>query len=203
MSNSLFILTGLSMGVVFGFALEKSRVFEPGIILGQFQLRNFIMLKVFLTASVTGLIALALLNGMGAVTLHPKATFYVANLAGGLIFGAGMAVAGACPGTVVAQIGAGYKDAWAVLIGGIGGAIAFGYFHPVIKPEWLTGGPGKVTFADLAGVPFWLLALIVAGLLVAAIAALERWRPWQSEMGENFDGVMSAAESEIEVRVER
>ena len=203
MNNFLFILTGLSMGIVFGVALEKSRVFEPGIILGQFQLRNFIMLKVFLTASATGLIALALLNGMGLVTLHPKATFYVANFAGGLIFGAGMAVAGACPGTVLAQIGAGYKDAWAVLIGGIAGAGAFGYFHPMIKTDFLTSGPGKLTYADLTGLPFWLLALIVAALLVAAIAALERWRPWRTELGENFDGLTQAAETEIDVHIER
>ncbi|MDH3702253.1 MAG: YeeE/YedE family protein [Alphaproteobacteria bacterium] len=203
MNISLFILTGLSMGIVFGFALEKSRVFEPGIILGQFQLRNFIMLKVFLTASATGLLALALLNGTGTVALHPKATFYLANLIGGLIFGAGMAFAGACPGTVLAQIGAGYKDAWAVLIGGIAGAIAFGYFYPEIKPELLTGGPGKVTYADLTGVPFWLLALIAAALLIAVLAALERWRPWESELGDDFDGMVPAAESKIEVRIER
>ena len=196
MNTFIFTLTGLSMGVVFGVALEKSRVFEPGIILGQFQLRNFIMLKVFLSASVTGLIALALLNGTDTVALHPKATFYVANLMGGLIFGAGMALAGACPGTVLAQIGAGYKDAWAVLIGGLAGTYAFGYFYPTIKADLLTGGPGKVTYADLTGLPFWLIALIVAALLVAAIVALERWRPWQSELGENFDGLTPPAEPE-------
>lgn len=203
MSISIFILTGLSMGVVFGVALEKSRIFEPGVILGQFQLRNFIMLKVFLTASATGLIALALLNGMGAIDLYPKATFYAANLMGGLIFGAGMALAGACPGTVLAQIGAGYKDAWGVLIGGIAGAFAFGFFHPTIKPDLLTGGPGKVTYADLTGLPFWLLALIAAGLLVAVIAGLERRRPWRSELGENFDGIVLAADPDIDGRIER
>ena len=35
MSLTLAILTGMLMGVVFGFALEKSRVFEPGMIVGQ------------------------------------------------------------------------------------------------------------------------------------------------------------------------
>jgi hypothetical protein len=52
MSSSVVvaILTGLMMGVVFGIALEKSRVFELGMIVGQMQLRNFIMLKIFLTA---------------------------------------------------------------------------------------------------------------------------------------------------------
>ena len=58
---SLFtaVLIGVAMGIAFGFALEKSRVFEPGVIVGQMQLRNFIMLKVFLTAVATGAVVLA------------------------------------------------------------------------------------------------------------------------------------------------
>ena len=107
----LRILTGLLMGVVFGFALEKSRVFEPGIIVGQMQLRNFIMLKVFLTAVATGAVVLAVLNGFGFVKLQPKAALYAADIVGGLILGAGIALAGACPGTTLAQIGVGYRDA--------------------------------------------------------------------------------------------
>ncbi|MEE4378191.1 MAG: hypothetical protein V2J55_11880 [Candidatus Competibacteraceae bacterium] len=51
------IVLGLAMGLVFGLALEKTRVFEPGMMIGQFQLRNFIMLKVFLSAAATGLVS--------------------------------------------------------------------------------------------------------------------------------------------------
>lgn len=58
------VLIGLAMGAVFGFVLEKSRVFEPGMIVGQMQLNNFIMLKIFLAAVAAGLIVLALLNGV-------------------------------------------------------------------------------------------------------------------------------------------
>ena len=43
-SVAVGILSGVLMGIVFGFALEKSRVFEPGMIVGQMQLRNLIML---------------------------------------------------------------------------------------------------------------------------------------------------------------
>ena len=77
---ALAILTGVLMGIVFGFALEKSRVFEPGIIVGQMQLRNFIMLKVFLSAVATGAVVLAALNGFGYVKLQPKAALYAADL---------------------------------------------------------------------------------------------------------------------------
>ena len=64
MTTLLFVLIGLVMGAVFGLALEKSRVFEPGMIVGQMQLRNFIMLKVFLAAVATGLVVLAVLTAI-------------------------------------------------------------------------------------------------------------------------------------------
>jgi hypothetical protein len=111
MSLLTAILVGVGMGIVFGFLLEKSRVFEPGIIVGQMQLSNFIMLKVFLTAVATGAVVLAGLNGFDLVKLQPKAALYSADLVGGLILGAGIALAGACPGTTLAQVGAGYRDA--------------------------------------------------------------------------------------------
>ena len=84
MSLTLAIVVGIAMGIVFGFALEKSRVFEPGIIVGQMQMRNFIMLKVFLTAVATGAVVLAVLNGFGYVKLQPKAALYAADIVGGL-----------------------------------------------------------------------------------------------------------------------
>jgi uncharacterized protein len=95
------ILIGLATGIVFGFALEKSRVFEPGVIVGQMQLRNFLMLKVFLAAVITGLIVLAVLNGAFGVKLSLKPLLYKADIVGGLILGAGIALAGACPGTTL------------------------------------------------------------------------------------------------------
>jgi hypothetical protein len=181
------IFTGLAMGLVFGFALEKSRVFEPGVIVGQMQLSNFIMLKVFLSAVVTGLVVLAALNGFGLVKLAPKGTFYLADIGGGLLLGIGITLAGACPGTVLAQVGAGYKDAWVTLLGGLGGAATFGYLEPSLRP-WIGDGPGKLTLDAMIGLPFWIAALAIAVLFAAALVGLERWRSWRGEVGANGDG---------------
>lgn len=189
MTIALMIAVGLAMGLVFGIALEKSRVFEPGVILGQFQLNNFVMLKVFLTATATGLIALAVMNGLDIVSLHPKGLNWQANLVGGLILGVGIALAGACPGTVLAQIGAGYRDAWFTIAGGLAGAMTYGYLEPAIKPLFAGAAAGKPTFATLAGLPYWLLAAIVAAVLVLALVLLERWRPWRREIGPDLDGL--------------
>jgi hypothetical protein len=189
MSVPFAVILGLAMGAVFGVALEKSRVFEPGTIISQMQLRTFLMLKIFLTAVVTGLVVLAVLNGVWGVKMHPKALVWPADLVGGLLLGAGIALAGACPGTVFAQIGAGYRDAWFTVAGGILGAMVFGYLEPTLRPLLLSGGPGKVTFDRLADVPFWALALAVAAAFAAVLVTLERMQPWREEVGPENDGL--------------
>lgn len=193
MSLIIAITVGLLMGVVFGFALEKSRVFEPGIIVGQMQLRNFIMLKVFLTAVATGAVVLAALNGFGLVKLQPKAALYAADVIGGLLLGAGIALAGACPGTTLAQVGVGYRDAIFTLIGGIAGAVAFSYAQPWLATTFLATGQGRITFADVFGISYWVGALVLAAALVIVLVALERWRPWRDEMGRDVDGNFGGA----------
>ena len=189
---ALAILTGVLMGVVFGFALEKSRVFEPGIIVGQMQLRNFIMLKIFLTAVATGAVVLAVLNGLGYVKLQPKAAIYAADIVGGLILGAGISLAGACPGTTLAQIGVGYRDALFTLFGGLCGAVAFTYAQPWLDKA-LIGTAPKVIFTDLLGIPYWQGALGLAAAIVVVLFVMEKLRSWRADLGSDVDGVTSAS----------
>jgi uncharacterized membrane protein YedE/YeeE len=193
MTLAIAILVGLLMGVVFGFALEKSRVFEPGIIVGQMQLRTFTMLKVFLTAVATGAVVLAALNGFGLVKLQPKAALYAADIIGGLILGVGITLAGACPGTTLAQVGAGYRDALFTLVGGLFGAVAYSYAQPTLSQTFLATGDGKLVFTDLAGIPYWVGALAFALVIVAILISLEAWLPWRDELGRDLDGDHSHA----------
>lgn len=181
------VVIGLAMGLVFGLALEKARVMEPGFLIGQFQMRNFIMLKVMLSAIATGLVILSVLHGFGFVQLSVKTALIGNMIVGGLLLGAGIVFAGACPGTALAQIGAGYRDAWAVLAGGLVGGYVYGLYQKEIDNalDWSgigLGNLGKMTLVDLLPGGFVTLALITAALIVAGLVALERWRPWRVEM---------------------
>lgn len=182
------ILIGLATGIVFGFALEKARVFEPGVIVGQMQLRNFIMLKVFLATVIAGLVVLAVMHGAYGVKLNLKPLLFKADIIGGLILGIGVALAGACPGTTLAQIGAGYRDAWFILLGGLSGALVYGYFDAPITAFFNEPGQ-KVGLDQLLGLPFWSTALGFAAVLVVALIILERWRAWSNEIGRDHDGL--------------
>ena len=195
MSLIVAIIVGVAMGIVFGTALEKSRVFEPGVIVGQMQLRNFIMLKVFLTAVATGAIVLAVLNGFGFVKLQPKAALYAADIVGGLLLGAGITLAGACPGTTLAQIGAGYRDALFTLIGGLCGAVTFAYAQPMLSKTFLGGSAPKLIFSDLFGIPYWVGALVLAGACIVILAGLEAWQSWRDELGNDVDGDLAPSAS--------
>jgi uncharacterized protein len=188
MSLALAITVGIAMGIVFGFALEKSRVFEPGIIVGQMQLRNFIMLKIFLTAVATGAVVLAVLNGFGYVKLQPKAAAYGADIVGGLLLGAGISLAGACPGTTLAQVGAGYRDALFTLVGGLFGAVVYSFAQPALANTFLGQNGPKVVLTSLVGVPYWIGALVLVALIIVVLAALETRSPWTSELGNDVDG---------------
>jgi len=193
-SVAVGILSGVLMGIVFGFALEKSRVFEPGMIVGQMQLRNWIMLKVFLSAVATGAVVLAFLHGFGFAKLQPKAALYAADIVGGLILGAGIALAGACPGTTLAQIGVGYRDAIFTLLGGLSGAVAFSYAQPWLAKSLISSGP-KLIFTELVGIPYWQGALALAAVIIVILFLIERLRPWRADLGSNFDGNVSGKAS--------
>jgi len=202
MSVTFAVAVGIAMGIVFGFAFEKSRVFEPGVIVGQMQLRNFIMLKIVLAAVGTGAIVLAVLNGLGYVELQPRAAAYAPNAVGGLLLGAGISLSGACPGSLLAQIGAGYRDAFFTLIGALLGAVTFSYAEPAINKTFLGQSGPRLVFTDLVGVPYWIGALVLAAVIVVILVVLEARLPWQNEMGNDVDGDLAAATSRGKLRAQ-
>ena len=188
------VILGLLMGIVFGIALEKSRVFEPGMIIGQMQLSNFIMLNVFLSATVFGLLILAVLNGAFGGGLSPKSTQVLANIIGGLLLGTGFAIAGSCPGTVFAQVGAGYSDAWLILGGGLAGTLFYGYTKTSVADKIIAvGNHGKLSLDKVTGLPFWAVAVVFAVVFAVIFALvlfwLEKRYPTQGELGSKLDGV--------------
>jgi uncharacterized membrane protein YedE/YeeE len=195
------VIIGLLMGVVFGFAFEKSRMMEPGSLIGQFQFRRFIMMKMLFAAVATSLVVLAVLHGSGLVQLSVKPALIGNMVVGGLLLGVGIVMTGSCPGTAAAQIGAGYKDAWATVFGGLIGAAIYGYNQTAIDKalDWSGigfGNLGKMTLVNLVPGGFVGWALGIAALLVVAMFLLERAFPWRGEIAaDEADTDASASKS--------
>lgn len=101
----MLISLGLLSGFVFGFLLQKGGVTKYEVIVKQFLLQDFTVLKTMLTAIVVGGFGVYFLEGQGLAKLSIKPAILVANIGGGLIFGVGMVLLGLCPGTAVAALG--------------------------------------------------------------------------------------------------
>ena len=83
------------LGLFFGFALNKAGLTKYNKIVNQFRFTDMAVLKFMMTARVVAMIGLYGLRGLGLVKFPTvPATYIVGNLAGGLLFGVGMALTG-------------------------------------------------------------------------------------------------------------
>lgn len=171
------LFLGLATGFVFGFLLQKGQVAKYQVILGQLLLKNWTVAKVMLTAVAVGAVGVYALVALGSAELHVKPAAFAAVILGGVLFGAGLAVLGLCPGTTVAACGEGRRDAAVGVLGMLAGAGVYVAAHaPITAAGRALGSWGKVTMPQVTASPPWpwIAALVVAALLVRAVAGNRR-----------------------------
>jgi len=152
------LILGLFMGIIFGFLLQKGGAGKYDIILGQLLLKDFTVLKIMLSAVVTGMIGIYILKGLGLAQLHIKPGSVGMNVVGGLIFGVGFAVLGYCPGTISAAIGQGSLDAlFGGLIGILVGSGIFAHLYPSLQGILKKGWFGDITIPQYFKVNPWMV----------------------------------------------
>lgn len=173
------LLMGLVLGIVFGFAIQKSRMTRYETIVGFLRLKDFTMLKVLLSAIVVGMIGIYFFMDIGILKLSPKSADLAANILGGVIFGVGFAVAGYCPTTGMGAIAEGRYDALLGAIPGmLVGAALYAEAYTYLKDGLLkTWSFGKVTIPQMLGwsSPYhWIIVFIVCGGIILFLRALEK-----------------------------
>jgi hypothetical protein len=167
---------GLAFGVVFGFLLQKGGATKYDVIIGQLLLTDFTVLKIMLSAVLTGMIGIHLLKALGWVELYPKSGSLGKNIIGGLLFGIGFAVLGYCPGTIAGAVGNGYLDA---VVGGLAGIMIgaglFAALFPRLNQGILKKGDfGSLTLPGLFKVNDWIVVIPAAVLIVLLLFWLEQ-----------------------------
>lgn len=127
-SNLKYLVVGLLFGIVF----VKAEIISWFRIQEMFRLHSFHMYGVIGSAVVVGLISILLIKKFNVKTLtgetvefHPK-KFQKGQVYGGLIFGLGWAITGACPGPLFAQIGSGYLVVIVTLLSAVAGTWTYG-----------------------------------------------------------------------------
>lgn len=168
-ADSFTLVKGLLIGSIFGFLLQRSKVTRFNVIINQFLLKDFTMMKVMLSAIVVGSFSLFAAQWFGLIeNIFMPHSSIIAVIVGGLFLGVGLAISGYCPGTTFAAIGQGSKDGLFAAIGLFVGAGLYAELH-----NWFSNSLFKGYVADassiygLLGVSPWILIvplIIFSGL---------------------------------------
>lgn len=122
----------LFAGLLFGIVLVKSEVISWFRIQEMFRLQSFHMYGIIGSAIVVGVISILIIKRFNIKTISgdaiviPEKKFNWGNIYGGLIFGLGWAITGACPGPLFAQIGSGFLVTSVTLLSAILGTWVYG-----------------------------------------------------------------------------
>lgn len=122
----------LAVGILFGVIFIKAEIISWFRIQEMFRFQSFHMYGVIGSAVMVGLISVLIIKKFNIKTIygeevefHPKA-FNKGNIIGGLMFGFGWAITGACPGPLFAQIGSGSTVIILTLLSAIAGTWTYG-----------------------------------------------------------------------------
>jgi uncharacterized protein len=123
------------IGAFFGIVFVKAEIISWFRIQEMFRFQAFHMYGVIGTAVIVAAISILILKRFKVKTLQGDTIEFAEKpmhkgvWIGGLMFGCGWAMTGACPGPLYAQIGAGFPVIAVTLLSAIAGAWAYGYFQ--------------------------------------------------------------------------
>ena len=164
----------IPFGILFGVLLHRGGVATYNVIVNQFRLKDFTVLKMMLTAIVVGAIGVLALHNAGYAQYHIKPANLLGVSLGAAIFGVGMVLYGYCPGTGIAAVATGSVDAFVGFLGMLAGGIAY-----ALSFQWIenhiqnVGAVGKIRFPEITGVPDWAWWLILAAAALVVFRFLE------------------------------
>lgn len=133
--NWLYNIRYMIVGVIFGIVFVKAEIISWFRIQEMFRLQSFHMYGVIGSAILVGMISVLLIKKFKIKTMDGEEIHFIpkksnkGQIYGGLLFGLGWAITGACPGPLYAQIGTGATVIVVTLISAIAGTWLYGYFY--------------------------------------------------------------------------
>ncbi len=177
-SEPLNFLLAFVIGIGFGIGLEAAGFTNTRKLAGVFYGYDFVVLKVFFTAALTGAIGLFLMDHYGLIdislTYYPH-TYWIPTLIGGIIMGLGFIVGGFCPGTSACAAFTGKVDAMVFIVGIFIGIYGYAFtYESVFKDLRQSGNMGRISVAEWLGVSDELFIFIVTVIAVVAFFAVTK-----------------------------
>jgi hypothetical protein len=175
------LIVAFLIGTFFGFFLERAGFGSARKLVSQFYLDDLAVFKVMFTAIVTAMLGVTYLSWAGFLDLslvYLVPTYWIAQVAGGLLLGVGFVVGGYCPGTSVAATATGKVDGFVFVLGFGAGTLGFALAFPLVKGLYTAGDVGTRTLPQVLGIPHGILVFGVVLMAVGGFMGatwVEKW----------------------------
>ena len=166
--NTNFFIAFL-IGTAFGFVLESSGFSSSRKLAGVFYGYDTVVLKVFFTAALVGMLGLlflSLFNWIDLDLVYINPTYLYSTIAGGIIMGAGFIMGGYCPGTSFCAASIGKVDAMFFSGGMFLGIFIFAEGYPLWEGFYKAKLMGIPTLSQALGLKD---GIVVLGMIIVAM----------------------------------
>lgn len=185
MIETTAILSGLVVGILFGFALQRGRFCMNSAFRDILLLKEYTLLKAVIVAIIVSMLGFHLMASFGIIQLNPKPLSWGANIVGGFIFGIGMVLAGGCASGTTYRVGEGMVGSFVALLGFMMSAVITGsgalsgvksYLETTTKITITDPGPlvapssRSPTLANIIGVDPWIIVIVIAIIAIGVLA---------------------------------
>ena len=188
MIDTSLMLSGLVVGIIFGFVLQRGRFCMNSAFRDIILMKEYTLLKAVALAIVVQMIGFHLMATMGWIQLNPKPLYWGAMIFGGFIFGIGMVLAAGCASGTTYRVGEGMMGSFVALLGlMIGGLVTSGGVLIELKSYLQTNtaitttdlgissgplvkeGSTSLTLANVFSLDPWIFVAIIAIIILAVL----------------------------------
>jgi len=184
------ILSGLIVGILFGFALQRGRFCMNSAFRDILLLKEYTLLKAVIVAIIVSMLGFHAMASLGIIQLNPKSFYWGANIVGGFIFGIGMVLAGGCASGTTYRVGEGMVGSFVALLGFMSSAVITGsgalsgiksYLQTTTK---ITIDGKNPTLANIIGIDPWIIVIVIAIIGIGVLT-------WKRGGGQKTEGSLS------------
>ena len=182
-----FYVSAVIAGASFGYVIQRGGFCLMRALSNLFLMGDATIARAYALALLVAMLGVQALAASGLVEIPIRPFHWMSNLIGGLLFGAGMVLAGGCSGSTWYRVGEGAVGAWVILLGFAMGATAvrLGSLASVRgalqAPTVVAGGGASPTVATALGVSPWL---VIAALWILGGIWLFRSRGRPAQHGQ-------------------
>jgi hypothetical protein len=196
-----FYVSAAITGAAFGYVIQRGGFCLMRALSNLFLMGDATIMRAYALALLVAMAGVQTLSAAGLVEIPVRPFHWMSNIVGGLVFGAGMVLAGGCSGSTWYRVGEGAVGAWVILLGFAMGATtvrlgALASVRAALQTPTVSVADAPPTLATALGISPWLVIAalwVLGGIWLVRSRGASQGDKWPWHLTGAVVGVLVAA----------